>query len=177
MPDPGSPPAHPQPASVLPAVGASLRARPPATALAFDFGLRRIGLATGNTITGAAAPLPAITSLASGPDWSAIGREVRAHQPDMLIVGVPYNADGTDSNMARAARAFAHELGERFRLPVEEVDEHSSSLEAQERLRADRASGQLGRRVRKEDIDSAAAAIILMRWLAGEGTEQARTKG
>jgi putative holliday junction resolvase len=141
----------------------------PRIALAFDFGRRRIGMASGDTLTASAAPRPAVLAHDGVPDWSAITREVRALSPHVLIVGVPYNADGTDGSMAQAARDFGSQLRERFALPVEQVDEHGSSLEAGRTLKDQRASGQRRRRVHREDIDSAAAAVILMRWLAGEG--------
>jgi len=141
----------------------------PRIALAFDFGRRRIGLAAGDTLTASAAPRPAVDAHAGQPDWTAITREVRALAPDVLVVGVPYNADGTDSSLAQAARDFARTLQERFGLPVAQVDEHGSSIEAGQALKDQRASGQRRRRVQRADIDSAAAAVILTRWLAGEG--------
>jgi putative Holliday junction resolvase len=140
----------------------------PRIALAFDFGRRRIGLASGDTLTGSAAPRPAVAAHAGVPDWPAVGREIRALSPHVLIVGVPYNADGTDGSLAQAARDFGRQLHERFSLPVEHVDEHGSSLEGGRALKDQRASGQRRRRVQREDIDSAAAAVILTRWLAGE---------
>ncbi|MGH8133863.1 MAG: Holliday junction resolvase RuvX [Steroidobacteraceae bacterium] len=139
------------------------------TVLAFDFGLKRIGIAAGDSVTRTAAPRPAALSGAAGPDWSAITREVRALAPGLLIVGAPYNADGGEGALAPAARAFAAELESRFALPVRMVDERFSSLEASAQLTARRASGQRRRRVRRADIDSAAAAVILGRWFAGEG--------
>ena len=141
----------------------------PITALAFDFGFKRIGLAVGSSLTGTAAPRPAVAMLPAGPDWQAISREIHAQAPQVLVVGVPYNADGSESAMAGAARRFARELGTRFGLPVGEVDERWSSLEAGAALKERRASGQRRKRIQKQDIDSAAAAVILTRWLAGEG--------
>jgi putative Holliday junction resolvase len=141
----------------------------PRIALAFDFGRRRIGMAAGDTLTATAAPRPAVAAHAGVPDWTAISREVRALSPHVLVVGVPYNADGTDGSMAQAARDFGSQLNQRFALPVEHVDEHGSSLEAGRALKDQRASGQRRRRVQRADIDSAAAAVILTRWLAGEG--------
>ncbi|MGH8138679.1 MAG: Holliday junction resolvase RuvX [Steroidobacteraceae bacterium] len=137
--------------------------------LAFDFGLKRIGIAAGDTLTATAAPRPAAAVTQAGPDWNGIGREVRALRPRMLIVGAPYNVDGTAGPLTQAARRFAAELEHRFGLPVNMVDERWSSLEASAALKARRASGERRRRVRREDIDSAAAAVILERWLAGEG--------
>lgn len=135
--------------------------------IAFDFGLRRIGIAAGDTLTRAAAPRPAIDVGASGPDWTAIGREVRALQPSLLVVGAPYNVDDSPGALAPAALAFGAELQRRFGLPVERVDERFSSIEAAIALKSQRALGQR-RRIRREHIDSAAAAVILERWLAGE---------
>jgi putative holliday junction resolvase len=136
--------------------------------LAFDFGLKRIGIASGDTLTRMAAPRPAATAGDTGPDWEAITREVRALGPKVLVVGAPYNADGSEGVMSGAARGFAAELERRFALPVHMVDERFSSLEANEVLKARRASGQRRRRVQRPDIDSAAAAVILGRWFAGE---------
>jgi len=141
----------------------------PRIALAFDFGRRRIGMAAGDTLSASAAPRPAVAAHAGVPDWSAIDAEIRALAPHVLVVGVPYNDDGSDGSLARAAREFGAALAARFALPVEHVDEHGSSLEAGRALKDRRASGQRRRRVQREDIDSAAAAVILTRWLAGEG--------
>ena len=139
------------------------------TVLAFDFGLKRVGLACGDTLTRSAAPRAAILAGKSGPDWEAIGREVRALAPAQLVVGAPYNADGSEGALAGAARRFAAELERRFALPVHLVDERFSSLEASAHLKEQRASGERRRRVSRADVDSAAAAVILGRWFAGEG--------
>jgi putative Holliday junction resolvase len=136
--------------------------------IAFDFGLKRIGIAAGDTLTRAAAPRPAVSVGAHGPDWNAIAREVAALQPRLLIVGAPYNVDDSPGVLAPAALAFAAELQRRFGLEVARVDERVSSLEAGAMLKAQRAAGQR-RRIRREHIDSAAAAVILERWFAGEG--------
>lgn len=142
------------------------------TVLAFDFGLKRIGIASGDTLTATAAPRPAVAVHQNRPDWDAIAREVRMLSPRLLVVGAPYNADGSPGTLAPAARRFATELERRFGLPVNMVDERWSSLEASAALKAQRASGERKRRVRKEDIDSAAAAVILERWLTGEGRSE-----
>lgn len=138
------------------------------TVLAFDFGFKRIGIAAGDTLTATAAPRPAVAVHQHKPDWDAIAREVRMLSPGLLVVGAPYNADGTPGTLAPAASRFAAELEQRFGLPVNRVDERWSSLEATAALKAQRSSGERKRRVRKEDIDSAAAAVILERWLMGE---------
>jgi putative Holliday junction resolvase len=143
----------------------------PETVLAFDFGLKRIGIASGDSLTHSASPRPAAVSGTGGPDWTAIAREVRALAPARLIVGAPYNADGTEGAISAQARAFAAELERRFALPVHLVDERYSSLEATAALSERRARGERRRRVQRADIDSAAAAVILGRWFAGEGAK------
>lgn len=139
--------------------------------LAFDFGLKRIGIAAGDTLTMTAAPRPAAQASRTGPDWQAIGREVLSLKPTRLIVGAPYNADGTPGTMLPSARRFANELKHRFALPVSLVDERFSSLEASAALTARRIAGER-RRTRRADIDSTAAAVILERWLSGEMGEE-----
>jgi putative Holliday junction resolvase len=137
--------------------------------LAFDFGLKRIGIASGDTLTRQAAPRPAASVSRAGPDWERIAREVRALAPELLVVGAPYNAAGGEGELSAAVRAFAAELERRFTLPVALVDERFSSLEAGAALKELRASGQRRRRIGRTDVDSAAAAVILARWFAGEG--------
>jgi putative Holliday junction resolvase len=89
---------------------------------------------------------------------------MRDWQPDMAVVGLPYNVDGSDNDMTGAARKFAAELARRHALEVVMVDERYSSLEAEARLQTARASGLRRRRVAKSDVDAAAACVILERW-------------
>ncbi len=136
----------------------------PRLILAFDYGRRRIGAARGDTLCRTAAPLGGAAVDADGPRWLQIEALLRDWRPALLVVGLPYNVDDSDSDMSRAARAFAAELAARYGLPVELVDERYSSLEAQDRLRAARATGLRRRRVARTDIDAAAACVILERW-------------
>ena len=136
----------------------------PRIVLAFDFGYRRIGVASGDTVSRTAAPLAAVPAGPAGPRWEAIDALLREWQPALAVVGLPYNVDGSDSAMTSSAREFAAELGRRFALQVALVDERYSSLEAEGRLKAARESGQRRRRVVKADVDAAAACVILERW-------------
>jgi putative holliday junction resolvase len=135
----------------------------PKVVLAFDFGRRRIGVACGDTISRSASALQAVPSGPDGPRWELIGSMLRDWQPDMAVVGLPYNVDGSDSDMTKAARGFAAELARRYSLEVALVDERYSSLEAEARLKSARQNG-LRRRVAKSDVDAAAASVILERW-------------
>ncbi|HLQ13789.1 MAG TPA: Holliday junction resolvase RuvX [Steroidobacteraceae bacterium] len=138
------------------------------SALGFDFGLRRIGVASGDTLTKSAAPLAAVMRAAGGPDWTAIDRLLATHKPAVLVVGYPYNEDGTPGVLAGAADHFAAALARRAGLAVARVDERGSTQEAAAELKGRRAAGTRRRRVQRQDIDSLAAAIILGRWLRGE---------
>ena len=137
----------------------------PETIIAFDFGLRRIGVAVGQQVTGSANPLGTVSNSEDGPEWQLIGNFINVWRPARLIVGMPYHADGSESELSNHVVAFMREL-ERFGLPIEAVDERYSSIEAEERLKALRAAG-LSKRISKEMIDAAAAVTIAERWLAG----------
>lgn len=134
-----------------------------ATILAFDYGLRRIGVAVGQTVTGSASPLPALTNGAAGPDLEKIGHMVREWRPSVLVVGLPLRLDGSPSEMSDAATGFAKSL-ECFERPVILVDERHTSAEAGAELRGARQAGIRGR-IRKEHIDAAAAVLIAERYL------------
>src|SRR5437764_8599078 len=139
------------------------------TVLAFDFGLKRIGIASGDTLTRQAAPRPAASVGRTGPDWERIAREVRALAPELLVVGAPYNAAGGEGELSAAVRAFAAELERRFTLPVALVDERLSSLEAGAARQERRASGQRRRRLGPAGVDRAPAAGMLARRFGGGG--------
>ncbi len=134
--------------------------------LAFDYGARRIGVAVGQATTGSASPV-GVVPVHGTPDWPALGRCVREWSPSRLLVGLPYNMDGTETPLTATCRAFAAELERRFELPVEFVDERLTSSAATAELREARRAGARARRVRREDIDAHAARLILETWLRG----------
>lgn len=136
----------------------------PETVLAFDFGLRRIGVAVGQTVTGSASPLGIVRNRDAGVDLERIAALIEEWQPAKLIVGLPLNADGSDSDMLDVVTAFIETLSA-FALPVETVDERYTSVEAERRLKAARAAGTRGR-LSKADVDAAAAVLIAERYLA-----------
>lgn len=143
-------------------------AAPAATYLAFDFGLRRIGAAVGDTITGNARPLPTV-HCPNGVDWRAIGKLVADWRPAALVVGLPLMDDGSDQAMTTQARRFAAELGSRCAMPVHLADERFSSRAADDALRDARSSGRMTRRVKKGDRDGEAARVILEQWMTDRG--------
>ena len=134
--------------------------------LAFDFGLRRIGVACGDTVSRSASHARALACRSQGVPWEAIDTVIREWRPGVLVVGLPYNVDDSESAAAARARSFAGALAARYALPVELVDERYSSLEALDRLKQARASGLRKRRVAKSDVDAGAARVILERWFS-----------
>ncbi len=100
------------------------------TVLAFDFGLRNIGVATGQVITRTANEVTTLRARDGVPNWSVIDTIVREWQPDVLLVGLPLNMDDSESPMAVRAKRFAEKLRRRLRIDVELVDERLTSFEA-----------------------------------------------
>ncbi len=118
--------------------------------LAFDFGLKRTGVAAGNGLLRQATPLKTIAAEGDAR-FAAIERLLAEWKPDALVVGIPTHPDGAPHDNTRRAKRFARQLAGRFRLPVHEVDERYTTTEA---LAAGAA-----------DADAAAAAIILDQYL------------
>ena len=136
--------------------GMSVASRPssmsrPLSFLAFDFGTKRVGVATGNTLTRSATPLRTVAAEGE-PRFAAIAALINEWQPDALVVGVPFHPDGAPHDNTERARRFARQLHGRFRMPVHEVDERYTTTEAA----ADGA----------RDLDAASAAIILNQFLS-----------
>jgi len=100
------------------------------TVLAFDFGVRNIGVATGQTITRTATELATLRARDGVPDWTAVAALIDEWRPDVLLVGLPLNMDDTKSEMAVRAERFAKQLARRFERAVELVDERLTSFEA-----------------------------------------------
>ena len=135
----------------------------PRTILAFDYGLRRIGIAVGQDVTGSASPLGVVDNREDGPDFDRITKLVQEWKPQQLVVGLPLHADGSEGGMSDAAQEFAGLLS-RYDLPVDMMDERFSSAEAENLLKQARAQGSRGR-IQKSDIDAAAAVMIAERYL------------
>lgn len=122
------------------------------TFLAFDFGLKRTGVAVGNRLLRTATPQPTIRAEGAARLQAALER-IRQWQPDALVVGVPFHPDGASHDNTARARKFARQLHSASRLQVYEVDERYSTTEAL-------ASGA-------GDADAGAACVILEQFLRG----------
>lgn len=136
-----------------------------ATLLGFDVGAKRIGVAVGNTVTGSAREVGVLEVFAAGPDWARLDRWVKDWRPDGLVVGDPIPLDGGDQPARQRARGFARDLARRYALPVQQVDERQSSIEAAQRFARGRAAGAR-KRSQAANLDALAAVVILERWLA-----------
>ena len=130
------------------------------TVLAFDFGEKRIGVATGETLLGSAHPLTVIHATSNDERLAAIAKLVAEWQPERLVVGLPTHADRTPHEMTRLAEKFGERLARHFKLPVSYADERLTSLDAEARLR------ETGRNSKsaKPLLDAVAAQLILQTW-------------
>ena len=136
--------------------------------LALDFGLRRIGVAIANTITATASALTTLPARNGEPDWKLLDQVVAEWEPELLVLGLPYNTDGSESEMTVRVRQFRLQLASRYSLQVAMTDERYSSVEAEALLRTARQQGTKSRRINKEDVDSLAAKLIAERWLQNQ---------
>jgi len=136
--------------------------------LAIDLGQKRTGLAVGSDVTGIVTPLKMIDTASDHLRLDAIGAAIREHEPDALALGYPLNMDGSEGKPAKAMRALAEQLQQRFDLPVHLVDERTSSEAADEKMaRSGLTHGQ-----KKQRRDSLAASEILTRFLNRVGDEE-----
>jgi putative Holliday junction resolvase len=120
------------------------------TVLGFDFGLKRIGVAVGNTVIRQAQALTIIEAATNDDKFAAIAALVASWQPARCIVGMPFHPDGAEHEMSVRCRRFANQLHGRYGLPVVLVDErYTSAVLAQQR---------------GERIDDRAAALILQQY-------------
>lgn len=125
--------------------------------LGFDFGEKRIGVATGQTITRSAHALVTLEARQGTPDWRCVAELIKEWQPGALVVGIPYHMNGSEQTTTLAAERFCRRLEGRFQLPVYRAEERFSSIQAESLLKERGESA--------DKIDAYAAQIILESWL------------
>ena len=130
------------------------------TALAFDFGTKSIGCAVGQSITGTAQALPALKAQDGIPTWDAIEKCLKEWKPDVVVVGLPLNMDGTEQELTLRARKFANRLQGRFGVNVQLQDERLTTTEARSEI-FDRGGF---RALKKGKVDGISACLILESW-------------
>jgi putative Holliday junction resolvase len=126
--------------------------------LAFDYGTKKLGVASGNSLIGTASPLAPLPCPGGQPDWSRIAALLDEWRPDCVVVGLPLNMDGSESPSSARARQFARRLHGRFGARVWMIDERLSTREARERT---------GTRGPDPKVDSMAAVVIAEGYLNG----------
>ena len=131
--------------------------------LAFDFGLKQIGVAYGQTLTKNASALTILKAQNGTPQWPEIDALITQWKPNLVLVGLPLNMDDTESELSARARKFARRLEGRFNIKVEMVDERLTSQESKSIIRGNSKRGSGTEDLTK--IDHIAAALILQSWL------------
>ena len=134
------------------------------TVLGFDVGGRRIGVAVGNTLSGTARAIAVVAARDDGPDWNAVTALIKEWRPHRLVIGEPLTLEGEEQFATHLSRRFAKQAAERYGLPIDMVDERSTSREADRRFAEKRRNGQ-ARRKDAQVLDALAAQIIVERWL------------
>jgi putative Holliday junction resolvase len=131
------------------------------TFISFDFGTKRIGVAVGQTVTMTATPIDSLQAQQGVPHWSQISLLIDRWRPCAFVVGIPFNMDGSFSPITLCARSFAEKLRLQFSLPVYEIDERLTTVEARQTL------FELGgyKALKRISVDSFAAKLILETWM------------
>lgn len=131
------------------------------TVIGFDYGLKYIGVAIGQQLTNTASPLTVIKARDGIPNWDEIKKLLDQWQPQLIVVGLPLNMDGSEQEMTAAAKRFGNRLNGRFHIPVQWQDERLSTYEALEQLGIrDKMHAN-----KREDVDRISAQLILQSWL------------
>ncbi len=136
--------------------------------LAFDYGTRNIGVAVGQKITQSATVLAPLLAKNTIPPWHKIDELIKSWQPQALVVGVPYQKDGSDLKVTKFAKNFIAELEKRYRLPVYAAEERFTTKAAREKIFEHGGYKAL----QKESVDSLAAKLILEEWMSTDSADK-----
>ena len=135
-----------------------------AVVIAFDFGLKRTGVAVGNTVIGSATPECTLISKDDQPDWDSISKLFKEWRPTQIVVGMPTELDGSENPLKPRIERFCNQMQGRYNIAVDQENEQFTSIEAAQRLKQLRQSGRK-QKVSKDEVDKIAAAIILENWM------------
>lgn len=136
----------------------------PQTLLGFDFGTKSIGVATGQMITATAQPIDAIKANDGIPNWDIVEKVITEWQPDLVVIGLPLNMDGTEQLITQRAKKFANRLNGRFGVKIALQDERLTTASAKEFIFERGGFKALD----KGKVDSISAALILESWMESE---------
>jgi putative Holliday junction resolvase len=130
------------------------------TVMGFDFGTQKMGMATGNSLTGTGQPLPLFAMRDGIPDWDKLEQIIAQWQPDLFVVGLPLNMDDSESELSARARKFARRLKHRLNKPVWMLDERLTTRDARQLLQSYQQQGH----GKKTSADSLAAVMLIESW-------------
>jgi len=133
--------------------------------LCFDYGLKRIGAAIGNDLTNTARELKPLKATDGIPNWNDIEKLINEWQPKAVIIGLPLNMDGSESELSTRARKFGNRIHGRFHVSVETQDERLSSYEAKGIAMQEHGNLDFG----DHSVDGLAACLILESWFSSRG--------
>ena len=133
----------------------------PNTLLGFDFGTKSIGVATGQMITATAQPIAAIKANDGIPNWDTVEAVIKEWKPDLIVVGLPLNMDGTEQPITQRAKKFGNRLTGRFGVKTVFQDERLTTASAKEFI-FERGGYKA---LEKGKVDSVSAALILEGWM------------
>jgi len=133
----------------------------PRTVLGFDFGMKYIGVAIGQSVTKTASPMTTLMARNGVPVWADIQSLIEQWHPQDIVVGIPLNMDGTEQPITFSARRFGNQLLDKFKLPVHFVDERLTSWEAKNRAYSESKQ----RRLKDNHIHALAAMILIEQWM------------
>ena len=133
--------------------------------IAFDYGLKKTGVAIGQSITKTASPLTSLSMNKGEPDWSEIDSIIENFKPSCAVFGMPEEFINTDNSLINNIKAFSFEINQRYGISIKFVNEHLTSKIAKDQLKEQRQEGILQRQLKKGQIDSMAASIILQEWM------------
>ena len=135
------------------------------TYIAFDFGMKKMGIAIGQNITNTASPMDSVVMKNGNPDWNALKQLIEEYRPNSIILGKPDVKDKSSEALMKKIEAFKEILEMDLNQNVEWALEHLTTEDAKEKLKLQRQEGILSRRIMKGQVDSMAAAIFLQDWM------------
>lgn len=135
--------------------------------LGFDFGMKRIGVAVGQTVTKTARPLAILQAHLGVPRWDEVDKLYNTWKPNAIVVGIPLNMDGTEQKLTFSAKLFADSLKERYQIPVYGMDERLTTKDAREKIFEKGGYKAL----QHGQVDAVAAQLILETWFTTANEE------
>jgi len=137
--------------------------------IAFDYGLKKTGVAIGQSITKTASPLTSLSMNKGEPDWSEVDSIIENFKPSCAVFGMPEEFVNADNSLIKNIKAFSFEINHRYGISIKFINEHLTSKIAKDQLKEQRQEGILQRQLKKGQVDSMAASIILQEWMNLEG--------